>query len=238
MITRRNVISLAIALPVLAAFGRSFAAAAPLKIGIIGAGRMGSGLGTLLIKAGHEVMFSSRHPEELKSLVEGLGSRASAGSVADAMKFGDVIFLTVPYNAMPDLARDYGKTLAAKPLIVDVANPSAARDGEPGKLAMEQGPGPYLAALMPGAKIVRAFNAIGFGKLAEFSARTGDTVVAAPIAGDDRSAVALAEKLIREMGFEPVLIGGLAMSKHTLPREPLGGEHTPAEARKIAAELK
>ena len=110
-------------------------AAAPLRIATIGAGRMGGSVGTAWAKAGHDVMFSSRHPETLKDLVASAGPHARAGTVKDAVAFGDVIVLLVPYSAMPDLAKDYGKALAAKPLVIDVSNPSERRDGEPGKIA-------------------------------------------------------------------------------------------------------
>jgi predicted dinucleotide-binding enzyme len=238
-ITRRNALSLLGTLPVLAALARpAFAATAPLKIAFVGAGRMASAIGTLFVNAGHEVMFSSRHPEEIKSLVDGLGPHAHAGTVADAVQFGDVVFLTVPYSGIPDLARDFGKTLAAKPLVVDVGNPVARRDGEVGATAREKGAGRYLAALIPGVKLVRAFNAINFAKLPEYATRTGALKVAAPMVGDDRKAVALAQGLIREIGFEPVMIGGLDKSSHTLPGEPLANDHTAAEARQIIAGLK
>ena len=78
-------------------------------------------------KLGHPVMFSSRHPEQLKDLVAAAGPNARAGSVADAVAFGDIIFLVVPYSAVEQIGRDYGKALAAKPLVVDVSNPSASR---------------------------------------------------------------------------------------------------------------
>jgi predicted dinucleotide-binding enzyme len=214
------------------------AATAPEKIAFVGSGRMGTALGTLLVKAGHEVMFSSRHPEELKSLVEGLGPKARAGTVADAVKFGDIVFLTLPYNGMPDLARDHGKALAAKPLVVDVGNPSMNRDGELGAKIQEKGLGSYLREALPGVKIVRAFNAINWAKLPEYATRTGKSQVAAPILGDDRKAIALAEKLIRQTGFEPVLVGGLDLSAATAPRSVFADDHSAEEVRKMAAELK
>jgi len=58
-----------------------------------------------------------------------------------------------------------------------------------------------------------------------------------PIAGDDPDAIALATRLIKETGFEPVLVGGLAKGKYLVPGTPLAGEHTPAEIRQIAAGL-
>jgi len=89
----------------------------------------------------------------------------------------------------------------------------------------------------PSAKIVRGFNAIGFGRLAENAARP-DAKTGVPIAGDDKGAIALAEALIREIGFEPVLVGGLAMGKFLVPGTPLAGEHAPDELKQLAATLK
>jgi predicted dinucleotide-binding enzyme len=93
------------------------------------------------------------------------------------------------------------------------------------------------AKWLPGAPIVRAFNAIGSRRLAEIAHRPGDPV-GMPIAGDDPKAIAVAERLIREIGFEPVVVGGLAMGKHLVPGTPLAGEHTPAEIRQIAGTLR
>src|SRR5262245_8138399 len=80
--------------------------AAKTKVGVIGAGHIGSTIGGLWVKAVHPVLFSSRHPEELKSLVEGMGPLAKAGTVAEALDFASVILVAVPYKAIPDLAND------------------------------------------------------------------------------------------------------------------------------------
>jgi 8-hydroxy-5-deazaflavin:NADPH oxidoreductase len=213
-----------------------------LKIATIGAGAEGGALGTIFAKLGHPVMFSSRHPEQLKGLVVAAGPNARAGAVGDAVAFGDVMFLVVPYPAVEEIGRDYGKALAVKPLVVDVSNPSAARDGEAlAKWVDDQGgAGLATAKLLPGAHIVRAFNALGHNGIhgAEvlikpMSAQT----VGIPIAGDDPQAIALATKLIKETRFEPVLIGGLDKGKYLVPGSPISGEHTPDELREIAASL-
>src|SRR6185295_9019912 len=73
----------------------------PMKIGVIGSGRIGSTLGGLWVKAGHEVMFSDRDPEAVKRAMDGLGPRASAGSVQEAVAFGEAILVAVPYLALP-----------------------------------------------------------------------------------------------------------------------------------------
>src|SRR2546427_11197745 len=103
--------------------------APPLKIGMVGAGRMGGALGELFVKAGHPVMFSSRHPENLKDLTTRLGPLPQAGPVAHAVPFGDVVVLEVPYAALQENGKAHGPALATKPLVLDVCNPIAGRDG-------------------------------------------------------------------------------------------------------------
>ena len=211
----------------------------PLKIGMVGAGREGSALGTLFVKAGHPVMFSSRNPDRLKDLAAGLGPLAQAGTVEQAIAFGDVVAIVVPYTAVEEIGKAHARALATKVLVLDVSNPIARRDGDDIVKWVDQQGGAGLATskLMPGARIVRAFNAIGAGRLALIAHRQGERV-GVPIAGDDPKAIAVAESLIREIGFEPVVVGGLAMGKHLVPGTPLGGEHTAATLRQIAAGLR
>jgi predicted dinucleotide-binding enzyme len=222
-----------------AAWAQAAAGGAPLKIATIGAGREGGALGTLYAKHGHPVMFSSRNPEQLKDLVASAGANARAGTVEQAVAFGDVVLLVVPYTAVEQIGKDHGKALAAKRLVIDVSNPIARRDGdELVKSVNEQGgAGLVTAKLLPGAHLVRAFNAIASAQLVEASQRQGDPL-GVPIAGDDPAAIQLATSLIKELGVEPVLVGGLAMGKYLVPGTPLAGLHTPAEIRQIAATLK
>jgi predicted dinucleotide-binding enzyme len=211
----------------------------PPKIATIGAGREGSALGTLFVKAGHPVMFSSRHPEQLKDLVAGLGPLAKAGTVAEAVAFADVVLLIVPYSAVPEIAKEHAAALAKKDLVIDVSNPIAGRDGEDlvKRVNDEGGAGIATQKALPGSRVVRAFNAIGYSQLETLAHRQGEPA-GVPIAGDDQSALALCSRLIKEIGFEPVTVGGLAMGKYLVPRTPLGGVHTPDEIRQIVATLK
>lgn len=228
----------AAAAPFAAAFAQA-AGDASLKIATIGAGHEGGALGTLFAKQGRSVMFSSRHPEELKGLVASAGPTAQAGTIEQAVQFGDVILVVVPYTAVEQIGKDYGQALAKKPLVFDVSNPIPRRDGDAivNWVAQQGGAGLATAKLLPGAHLVRAFNAINFLKLIQDAHRPGEPV-GVPIASDDPAAAALASTLIREIGFEPVLVGGLAMGKYLVPGTPLAGEHSPAEIRKIAATLK
>ena len=213
--------------------------ASQVKVGSIGAGRMGGALGELFVKAGHPVMFSSRHPDNIKPLAARLGPLAQVGTVEQAVAFGDVIVLVVPYAAIEEIGKAHGRAIASKALLLDICNPIARRDGEAMvKWANEQGgAGLASAKLLPGARIVRAFNGISYRRVVDIAHRPGGSV-GVPIAGDDQKAIALAETIIRGIGFEPVLIGNLAMGKHLLPGTPLAEEHSPAELRQIAATLR
>ncbi len=205
-----------------------------MKIGIIGSGNVGSALGTTWVKAGHEVMFSSRHIEYNQSLAADLGAGARAGTPRQAAAFGDVLLVAVPYGALPDVGKDLAGLIEGK-LIIDACNPFPNRDGEIADWALEKGAGLASAELLPGAHIVRAFNAIGAARMGSAYQEPGR--IGMPIAGDDDEAVAVASRLIREIGYEPVLIGGLEMGKYLMPRTALGGERSAEEIRQIAADI-
>jgi predicted dinucleotide-binding enzyme len=216
--------------------GAVHAADAPLKIGVIGSGRIGSALGGVWVKTGHKVMFSSRTIENDRKLAASLGPNASAGTPQEAAAFGDVLLIAVPYRAMPDVGKEIGNAAKGK-IVIDPSNPIPARDGETATWAREKGAGYATAELLPGARVVRAFNAIGYARMAKAHETQGERI-GMPMAGDDAKAIEVASRLIREIGYEPVLVGGLAMGKYLMPGTPLAGEHTPDEIRKIAATLK
>ena len=208
-----------------------------INIGIIGSGRIGSTLGGIWIKAGHEVMFSSLDLEQDKKLAASLGPKARAGTPREAAAFGEVLLMAVPYSALPQLGQDLAGLIKGK-VVLDASNPIPARDGEIANRAREKGAGLASAELLPGARIVRAFNAIGYSKLSAIANRQGERI-GMPMAGDDASAITLASKLVRDAGLEPVVIGPLAMGRHLIPgaAAPLAGEHTPEQILKIAATL-
>jgi hypothetical protein len=204
------------------------------KVGLIGSGKVGSALGGVLAKKGYEVMFSSRNLDNDKKLAAEVGSNARAGTTQEAAAFGDVLVFAVPYGALPDLGKALGSSLKGK-VIIDASNPFPQRDGDIATKAREKGAGLMSAELLPGSRIVRAFNAVGAARMAQAHEEPGR--IGMPIAGDDKAAIETASKMIRDIGYEPVLVGGLAMGKYLMPGTPLAGEHTPDEIRKIAATL-
>ena len=197
-----------------------------MKIGIIGSGNIGGTVGALWVKAGHQVLFSSRNPENLKQLVDGLGPLARAGTVREALNFGDAVFLGVPYGAYPQIGKDYAQELAGK-IVLDAGNAVLARDGEISKEAREIGIGATSTKYLPRARIVRAFNTLNYRIVAQNANRAGERM-AIPIAGDDQEAVAVATRLVRDAGFDPVIIGALESAKLFAQGGPLYGQQITA----------
>jgi predicted dinucleotide-binding enzyme len=187
------------------------AGGAKMRIGIIGSGRIGGTIGGLWVKAGYPVLFSSRHPDQLKNLVTGLGALAKAGTVDEAIAFGEVVFLAVPYGAMPQIGRDYATALKGK-VVLDAGNAVAARDGAIAEEVERDGIGATSPKYLPGARLVRAFNTLSFAIFAR-EANRPDPKLAIPIAGDDAEAVQIAAALVRNAGFDPVAVVKLAAAK-------------------------
>jgi predicted dinucleotide-binding enzyme len=178
------------------------------RIGVIGSGHIGGTIGGLWVKAGHQVLFSSRHPEELKDLVTGLGPLAQAGAVAQAIAFGDALLIAVPYGAVPQVGQEYASVLKGK-VLLDACNAVPTRDGPIADEVERNGIGVTSQKYLPGTHVVRAFNTLSYMILAR-EAHRADPRLAIPVAGDDPAALRTAEALVRDAGFEPVVVGKLA----------------------------
>lgn len=182
-----------------------------MKIGIIGAGRIGGALGEHWVKAGHQVLLSSRHPENLKDLADRLGPLARAGMPREAAAFGEVILISVPYGALPQVGRDFAGEMRGK-VVLDTGNPFPNRDGAMAAEARSKGTGVASAEYLRGVRLVRAFNTIPFPVLRDETRRTGQRI-AVPLAADDREALEIASRLVDDAGFEPVVVGPLARAR-------------------------
>ncbi len=183
------------------------------KIGIVGSGRIGGTLGILLAKAGYEIFYSSRHPDTLKDLVKRAGPKARAGSVADAIAFGDVIVLSVPLKAVPELDAETKKALKGK-IVIDTSNPYPQRDGKIAEEARKEpgGMGVFVARLLPGARVIRAFNTVYSEDLKKTVNKDGEKI-GIPVAGDEEEGLKITAELAERAGLDPVVVGGLSASK-------------------------
>lgn len=206
------------------------AAQEPLKIGIIGTGRIGGALARHWANAGHEVLVSSRNPDELRPLAAELGPRARVGTPREAAAFGSVVLVSVPYGAMPQIGNDFAAELAGK-VIIDTSNPVEAREGAQALEWQRKGAGVSTAELLKNDRVVRAFNCIPAASLAS-QANRQPARIAIPIGGDDPAAIAIAERLIRDAGFDPVMVGSLAKTREFDLGQPLAvGDLSAAELR-------
>jgi len=202
----------------------------PTRIGIIGSGNIGGTIGGLWVKKGHSVFFSSRHPEELKDMIAKLGSLAKAGTVEEAVAFGDVLFIAVPYGAIPQIGKDYSAKMKGK-VMLDACNAVSTRDGAVAEEVEQNGIGVTTQKYFPGVRIVRAFNTMSYMVFAR-EANRPDPKLAIPIAGDDPQAMQIAAALVRDAGFDPVTVGTLADARRFQRGQPGYGQQV------SAAELK
>lgn len=203
---------------------------APARIGVIGSGNIGGTIGGLWVKKGHSVFFSSRHPEELKDMIAKLGSLAKAGTVEEAVAFGDVLFIAVPYGAIPQIGKDYSAKMKGK-VMLDACNAVSTRDGAVAEEVEQNGIGVTTQKYFPDVRIVRAFNTMSYMVFAR-EANRPDPKLAIPIAGDDPQAVQIAAALVRDAGFDPVTVGTLADARRFQRGQPGYGQQV------SAAELK
>lgn len=231
---RRRILQSAAASLVLCALppaARAADARKGLRIGVIGSGRVGGTVGALWVKAGHEVMFSSLDIEHDRKLAASIGSGTRAGTPKEAAAFGEVLFFAVPYAALPGLGRDLAAEIKGK-IVLDASNPIPARDGDMAKDALAKGTGVASPQFLPGARIVRAYNEVGYARMRDEAHRAGERL-AIPLAGDDAQAVKTAVRLVRDAGHEPVVVGGLARAREFDYGTPVFGKPmTATELRK------
>ncbi|CQH64475.1 F420-dependent NADP oxidoreductase family protein (plasmid) [Halobacterium hubeiense] len=176
-----------------------------MKIGMIGAGDIGSTAAQHFADAGHEVMISnSRGPETLTDLVDELGNNAHAGTVSEAADFGEVVMEAIPFNAYESLPAD---TLSDK-IVISASNYYPMRDGfiDIGETHTD-----LIADHLEDSRVVKAFNATYWKTLrdGQRSDADPDDRLAIFIAGDDDEAKSVVSNLIEDIGFTPVDTGPL-----------------------------
>ncbi len=184
-----------------------------MKIGILGTGNMGSGLGKLWAGGGHRVFFGSRDPAKGKALGESIGHGASGGSVGEAARFGDALLLAVPWRGVEETLTAAG-SLDGK-LLLDCTNPMTD-DYMELVVGHTTSGAEEVARRARGAKVVKAFNHV-YAQIVHSSPRFGSQNASVFYCGDDPGAKERAAELIREIGFEPVDAGPLKNARYVEP---------------------
>jgi len=195
-----------------------------MKIGIIGSGNIGGNLGKHWAQAGHNVLFSSRHPEELGSLAKEAGANAQAVSITKAFEAkADVYLLAMPFKAIDKISELYAGEYANS-IILDATNPYPQRDGDMAKKVRDANynASEYTAMKFNTAKTAKAFNTIKAEHLRDRAFRNQEKL-SIPFAAQDPESKALVEELIETIGFDSVYIGNLSDSKIMDPEQEIYG---------------
>jgi len=177
-------------------------------------------------------MIWARDLEPLKALAAQIGSNVQVGTPAQAAAFGEVVVVTVPYGALPQVGRDYASQLKGK-IVLDTCNPNVRRDGDMTKDALEKGTGVMDPIYLPGTRLVRAFNTVGAAQLAPNANRPGEHI-GIPLASDDKDALLVAARMVRDAGFEPVIVGDLSTARRFDPGTAVYGKALPASEVRAA----
>lgn len=189
-----------------------------MKIGILGAGNIGGSLGKHFSKAGHEVYLSSRHPGQIQDLAKEID--AQCGTVEQAIAFGEVILLAVPFQALEKVAEqgDFEDKI-----VIDATNPYPGRDGDIAEEALKENTtaSEYAAQFFPDSRLVKAFNSVYYKTFQEKAFRQGDERIAVHLCSDDEKAKEVVSDLIEDIGMAPMDFGALKAGEHFQPGAPM-----------------
>jgi hypothetical protein len=183
-----------------------------MKIAFIGAGKVGGPLAARLAEAGHAVVLADADAGSA-SVARALerSARLSAGPRVQAVRNAEIVFLATPFDANAAVLPSLADTLAGK-VLVDCTNPVGP--GLTHGLNSEQSGSAFVQALVPRARVVKAFSIYGFENFEDSTYAGYDTLPAMLFCGDDAAAKADVARLIADCGFEPVDVGGLVQALH------------------------
>ncbi len=203
-----------------------------MRIGIVGAGRIGGGIARQLGAAGHEVRLSfSRDRGALEKLAAEIGHNATVGTPSEAVVFGEVFVISVPWIMLPAALEQAGP-LAGK-IVIDTTN----QFGAPPLPAEGETAAHFNAGRMTGSRYTKSFNTLTAGFQAQAAGRQGAERVVQWLCGDDAHAKRVVAGLIDDAGFVPMDLGGTAgCAVMEMPRRPgavYGEEYRAADARAV-----
>ncbi|MBX3093449.1 MAG: NADPH-dependent F420 reductase [Cryobacterium sp.] len=177
------------------------------KVTVIGSGNVGTAVATVAAKGGAHVQILGRDHEKASALASQVGG--TAGAVGDPIT-GDIVVLAVPYTALAELAESYGAQFDGK-VLVDVTNPVDGATFDGLTVPADSSAAAELQALVPGAKVLKAFNTNFAGTLA--SGQVGDVPTTVLVAGDDADAKQALVDVVKAGGVEAAAIGSLKRAR-------------------------
>lgn len=188
-----------------------------MKIGILGSGDVGKALGKGFVKHGHETKIGSREPSKLDAWVKENGAKASAGSFADAAKFGDVVVLATLGNAVENVIGLAGKDSFDGKVVIDATNPLKMEPNKMPELSIagNDSLGEQVQRWLPKAKVVKAFNTVGNAYMVDPKFEGGPPDMF--IGGDDDGAKKKVSEILKDFGWGVVDLGGISASRYLEP---------------------
>ena len=179
-----------------------------MDIAIIGAGNVGRALATSFVRAGHSVTVASRDPEDAGSVAAATGARV-ATSNTQAVAAAGIVVLATPFTSAPEIAAEIGDAVNGR-IVVDATNRMSFGANGP-DIDTTTSNAEELAALLPGASVVKAFNTV-------FASHQSDPIAEGVqldgyVAGDDADAKAKVLDLVASIGLDPVDVGPLARAR-------------------------
>jgi 8-hydroxy-5-deazaflavin:NADPH oxidoreductase len=191
-----------------------------MKVGVLGSGTVGQTLGAGFASQGHQVMMGTRDPKAdtvRNWVVKTKG--ASAGSFAEAARFGDFVVLTVLGRAVEEAIKLAGADSFKGKTVIDTTNPIADAPPEKGVLKFTTGPneslGEKIQALLPGANVVKAYNSVGSARMVSPKFEQGMPTMF--LCGDSATAKTQVAEIIRQFGWEPFDCGGIIAARALEP---------------------
>ncbi len=179
-----------------------------MKIAIIGMGNVGGTLGRRWVEAKHEIVFGARNATDPKAAGDAKAIQAGIATVAEAAAGAEVVVLAVPWQAALDAVASAGN-LGGK-VLLDCTNPLTP-DLSALAIGTTTSAGEQVARAAKGAKVVKIFNTTGAGNMA--NPRYGPAGQTMLYAGDDAAAKAIAARLARDIGFDPIDVGPLSAAR-------------------------
>jgi predicted dinucleotide-binding enzyme len=194
-----------------------------MKIGIIGAGNIGGNLTRRLTALGHDVsVANSRGPQTLTALAEETG--ATPVPVAEAARGAEVVVVTVPLKAVPNLPKGLFDGAAENVAVIDTGNYYPGRDGRIAAILDDGRTESRWTSEQIGHTVIKAFNGTYAQDILDRHRPAGDPDrLALPVAGDDEAAKRVVRALIDELGFDTVDAGSLDDSWRQQPGTPVYG---------------
>ncbi|MCB1488729.1 MAG: NAD(P)-binding domain-containing protein [Bauldia sp.] len=184
-----------------------------MNISILGTGNMASGLAVLFAKAGHAVTLGSRKPAEAETVARALDHGIAGAGLAEAAGRSDLVVLAVPYSAAAEVLAAAGD-LTGK-TVVDISNPMTA-DFSGLAIGLTTSAAEEIQKLVPGAKVVKAFNTV-FAQVLQADGKVAGHPATVFIAGDDADARATVARVAAEAGLTPLEVGGLSAARYLEP---------------------